>query len=197
MLRRDERFVIVGKQGTGKTVWVKDLIFKLQSEKVSVLIIDPLAEYNLPKTTIFRPENHVAPQKEVELALKMLIVAPYIEKRPNQYGFIVFEESTRYYPNRQPLPPYFGYINDFARHIPVGMAFVGRRFSQMHTDISELAHVHIIYRQDGVNDLQRCDEMKKGLSEKVENLKEFHYIELNEKGEIIERAPVKYKRSNR
>jgi hypothetical protein len=191
--RRDKRWVVVGKQGTGKTIFVKSLVHKYLSAKVGVLIIDPLSEYEIEKATIFRPENHSAPQAEVELALKMLVVNPFIEKQPKQYGFIVFEECTRYFPNRQPLPAYFGYLNDYARHVPVGMCFVGRRFSQMHTDISELAHVHIIYRQDGVNDLQRCDEMKKGLSERVENLKEYHYIELNEKGEISEHSPVNYK----
>jgi hypothetical protein len=175
-----QRTVVVGQPGTGKTYYVKWLIQSYDR----VLVIDPLHEYQSTKQIdIYRPESPVDIQNEVEVAIDKLLIFPYEEEKRQKvkkYECVVFEECSRYYPARQAFPKSMGYLNDFARHMDLDMVHVARRFSQMHTDFAELADTLVIFRQEGVNDLRRCDEIKVGLSEQVQDLPKYHYVQLQD-----------------
>lgn len=194
-MRRDIRRVIVGLQGSGKTVLAKHIIDRYRKQGVSTLVIDYQHEYDGKGHTAYRVADRVNPTQEVDALLQHTIIEPYTARVPRKqrYGHIVFDEAPRYFPNRAPLPPAMAQINDVGRHIGVAVTCIARRFSQVNTDIVELAHEIYLFRQSGVNDLKRCNEMSAGLANIVGNLPPHHYAVLDmTTGDVTAKRPLKY-----
>ena len=193
-MRRDIRRVIVGLQGSGKTVLAKHLIAQYRKVGVSTLVIDYQHEYNGKNHTAYRITDRVNPTVEVDNVLQKLIIDPYEDKIPlkRRYGHLILDETPRYFALHKPLPPAMGRINDVGRHIGIATTSIGRRFSQMHTDLVELAHEVYIFRQSGINDLRRANDMRAGLADIVGNLAPHHYVKLDmTTGDITVKKPVK------
>jgi len=172
-----ERIVVVGIPGAGKTTWVKRYIDAwIKKHGYRVLIVDVLGEYDTPGT-IYRPVNRTEPREEIELLVENALINPYLRKDKKLYGLVVFDEGSRYILPRTTLGAYFGYINDFSRHMDLSMIVVARRYSQIHTDMAELAHRHVIFRQTGVNDLRRLAELKHDLDTEVLKLRGHEHVE--------------------
>ena len=187
----NRRFVVVGRPGEGKSFWIKNYLIPQYDY---VLVVDPLHEYRQTnQCDVWQVENRSAPQAEVEKVIDDFLLKPYEMKKQGRnvklYEIVVFEEASRYAPSRTPLPPKMATLNDVARHMDLDLAFCARRFSQLHTDLTELASTTVIYNQTGVNDLQRCDELISGLSEEVKRLPKYHYIQV-ERGEYRVMPPV-------
>lgn len=196
-VRRDIRRVIVGLQGSGKTVLAKSFIARYKKRGISTLVIDYGNEYDGKGFTAFRlSKDRSNPAIEIDAAVRTLIIEPYRAgvPRSKRYGHLVLDEAPRYLPNRQPLPPAIGEINDVGRHIGIAMTTIARRFSQVNTDLVELAHEIYLFRQSGVNDLRRCDDMRAGLANIVGSLAPHHYAVLDmTTGDIAVRRPVNYR----
>lgn len=191
--RRDIRRVILGLQGSGKSVLARHFVNGYSRRGVKPLVIDYMNEYDGVGHTAFRINDRVIPQLEVEYALHTLIIEPKAKGLPlsKRYGLLVCDEAPRYFPTKKPLPPAMAEINDVGRHYGLATICVGRRAVQMHTDITELAHRIYLFRQTGINDLKRCDEWKENLSDIVRDLKPYHFIELNmESGEVLLHRPL-------
>lgn len=178
-----ERIVVVGLPGAGKTTWTKEYIRSWCAHYGSgALIVDVLAEYSGPGT-IYRPQNRTEPRREIEMLINEALIKPYQEKARKRYRLVVFDEASRYIFPRMPLGSYFGYLNDFSRHMDLSMLVVARRFSQIHTDISELAHRLVLFKQTGLNDLKRLSEMAAGLDDEMNAVSGHSHIEYRN-GEI-------------
>lgn len=181
-----ERITIVGLPGAGKTTFTKNYIREWFAERKGqgALIIDVLSEYGAPGS-IFRPQNRTEPRREIELLIDRLLIAPYQANEKRRFHMVVFEEASRYLYPRVPLGPQFGYLNDFSRHMDLTILCVARRFSQIHTDFTELSHKLVIYRQTGKNDLKALSEIATGLDDAVLKLRGHQHVEY-ENGDITQ-----------
>ena len=194
-MRRDIRRVIVGLQGSGKTVLAKSIIDQYHKQGVSTLVIDYQHEYDGKGHTAYRVTDRVNPTQEVDTVLRHMIIDPYHGRVPRRqrYGHLVCDEAPRYFPNRTPLPTSMAEINDVGRHIGVAVTCIARRFSQVNTDLVELAHEIYLFRQSGVNDLKRCNDMSAGLANIVGHLPPHHYALLDmTTGDVTVKRPVRY-----
>ena len=192
-MTNDDRILIVGLQGSGKTFYTKRLIQDelKQNNNKRVLVLDVMDEYDPKgKTDIFRPKNKAQPVNEAELCIKTLINDPKKNRGRCAYSMLVIDETGQYYPNKSILPPEFALINNTARHIPLKLVCITRRISQIHTDLSELASKIIIFRQTGINDIKRLNEIAAGLGDKASELTDHRYIEVNADRTYKEKPPI-------
>jgi GTPase SAR1 family protein len=176
------RTTICGLAGSGKTTYLKSQIGNKS------IIFDPLREFK--KGHIFRPSNRVNPVEEYERILYQEIIKPWEKEKKQPYEDLIIDEANRPYPNKIPLPPMMANINDFNRHYKLNVFLVCRRLSQLNTDLVELSHKLIIYKQTGTNDLRRLDAIIEGAGDQVKTLKKYHYLEIYE-GEFNVREPIK------
>lgn len=168
-IRHPERITVVGLPGAGKTQWLKAYIKSWQSQVMGgVLVVDLMNEYSGAGITVYRPANRVAPLPEIEAMIKRLLIEPFQQGAKKRYRLVIFDEASRYFFSKVPLPEGIGYLNDFARHMDLTMVNASRRFSQVHTDLSELSSRVILFKQSGVNDLKRMEEFKTGMSDVME-----------------------------
>ncbi|MBA7475966.1 hypothetical protein ES707_11341 [subsurface metagenome] len=189
------RTAVVGLPGSGKSEWAKAAARDTIAAGGRVLVIDVLGEYTkLPKGAIvYLVQNMQEPLQEVELLLKRLICDPYKRTGKQPFDLLICEESSRYFRNQSRLPPNFGLINDVNRHMKLKVICIARRFVQMHTDIAELAHELIIYRQTGINDLKRLDDTVQGLCVAVESLPKYHFVRADSERKYAIRRPIRIK----
>lgn len=188
------RKMIVGLQGSGKTELAKKMIKETTSKGKNVLVIDILNEYNnkkLGKIDIYVPENSVYPVAEVDTLINNYILKPYFETGKQPYSLIVFDEATRYFQNKIPLPQSMGYINDMARHLKLDIIVIARRFTQVNTDLVELSHKLYIFNQTGINDIKRLNELSIGLGDTILNIPKYYYVEVDQWRKYKIMPPIK------
>lgn len=188
------RKTIVGLQGSGKTELAKKMIKEKTSKNKNVLVVDILNEYNkreLGKIDIYIPDNSVYPVAEIDQLIQNYILNPYFETGKQPYNLIVFDEASRYFQNKVPLPQSMGYINDMARHLKIDVITIARRFTQLNTDLVELSHNLYVFNQSGINDIKRLNELSMGLGDTVLNLPRYHYIEVDQWRKYNIKKPIK------
>ena len=188
------RKTIVGLQGSGKTELAKRFIKQKTSSGKKVLIIDVLNEYNIKKigsVDIYIPNNSIYPIAEVDTVIQNYVLNPYFETGKQPYSLIVFDEGSRYFQNKVPLPQSMGYINDMARHLKLDVLVIARRFTQLNTDLVELSHKLYIFNQTGINDIKRLNELSIGLGDTVLNLPIYHYVEVDQWRKYKIMPPIK------
>lgn len=191
--REDERIVVVGLQGSGKSTWTHAYIRAHLAAGHKVLIFDPMREYGkIPGATVYQPKaaGGDALRREFELMVSKLIIQPYKRNRTQPYRLLVCEEASRYLMAGKPLPENIGWVNDTMRHMKLSWVCIARRFVQMQVDISELAHRIIIYRLAGVNDMRRLADISEGLDDAVRSLAKYHYVEVDAERRYEIRPPV-------
>lgn len=188
------RKTIVGLQGSGKTELAKKMIKQKTSLGKKVIVVDVLGEYNnkkLGKIDVYVPQNPVYPVAEVDQLITNYILTPYFETGKQPYRLIVFDEASRYFQNKIPLPQSMGYINDMARHLDLDVITIARRFTQLNTDLVELSHNLYIFNQTGINDIKRLNELSIGLGDTVLELPPYHYIEVDQRRKYKIKSPIK------
>jgi hypothetical protein len=183
---KDKRFVILGLQGSGKTVLAKDIL----SHHKDSFVYDTLNEYKgfnryVPKHRSYTPEA----LRELDRSIQK-----YVINRRDKVSLFIIDEANRYCPNRRLLPNIVGYLNDFNRHLHLSFGIIARRPAQLNTDLMELAHYLFIYRLVGKNDLDYLSGVVEGLDDIVRTLKPYHYVVVDENRNYVVAKPVKMRK---
>ena len=183
MSLRGKRVCVFGLQGSGKSYWSKYVALHYNS-----LIFDIHGEYRQDLYSVWRPR---AKQHGPELMAEFdAAMQKFVFSKDYSWDMLVIDEANQYFPNRKPLPPAMARLNDFNRHMNLGFMCVARRPSQLHTDLTELAHYNIFFKLEGVNDMQRLRDIYPGLDSLVFSLGP-HEFAVHEPGKGIYRcAPL-------
>lgn len=188
----DKRFVILGLQGSGKSVLVKSILGLVRNS----MVYDVLKEhqgFNRYLVTYRQVQKHT-PQDPAIAELNTFVNRVVIGS--GQIRLFILEEANRYCPSKpQPLPASILDLNDFQRHERIAFGSVARRPVQLHTDLVELAHYLFVYRLPGKNDRNYLDEIADGLGDAVLGLKDFHFVIVYPDRHYEVHAPVPYKKS--
>jgi hypothetical protein len=168
----NKRFVILGQQGSGKTVLAK---YYLRGTKDS-MVYDIHHEY----TGLNR---YLAAHRQVDRRTKN---DPGIIELDNfvstvvlgsgRVRLFVLDEGNRFCPNKYPLPASILTLNDDNRHDKIAFGVIARRAAQLHTDLVELAHYLFIFRLTGKNDYSFLEDTAIGLGDAVRALEDFQFV---------------------
>ncbi len=180
---KGKRVCIFGLQGSGKSN-LAALILKQYGQ--SALIYDTLAEYK-DELEYWRyvPKNR-GDQAELSAIVRLAL-------KTRRWRMIVIDEANRYCPSKPaPLPQAISDLNDWCRHkqydiIPV---YIARRPVQLNQDLTELASHLFIFNLAGKNDVQYLNDLKAGLGDAAQGLKQYHFIVVNERREYQVLKPI-------
>lgn len=188
----DKRFVIVGLQGSGKSVLVKSFLSQVKNS----IVYDVLKEhrgFNRYLVDHRQVQNYTSKDPAI-LELNTFVNRVVIGS--GQIRLFILEEANRYCPPKpQPLPASILDLNDFQRHEKIAFGSVARRPVQLHTDLVELAHYLFIYQLSGKNDRNYLDEIADGLGDAAVGLKPWHFIIVHPDRHYEVHPPVPYKKT--
>lgn len=167
---KGKRVCVFGLQGSGKTIWTKNMALRYRT-----LVIDILGEYNTQNYFVVRPEaKQLGPQLAGEFQQAM---DEYVFSKKYQWDMLVIDEASQYFPPKPaPLHPAMMRLNDFNRHMGLAFTCVARRPTQLHSDLTELAHYNIFFKLTGLNDMKRLRDMYPGLDAAVFSLGPREFI---------------------
>lgn len=178
----NKRFVILGLQGSGKSYLSRHL---LQHEQASI-VYDVLHEYSGFNRYIVKYRQH---GKEGLDELNTFVSAIVINTK--RIKLFILDEANRYCPPKpHPLPDSILELNDWQRHYQISFGTIARRPTQLHSDLTELAHYMFIFQLTGRNDLAYLDTITTGLAEKVLALPQYHFVIVHPNHEIEIHPPV-------
>ena len=172
------RLTITGLQGSGKTVLVKNLL----AQNPKFYVYDVMNEYN--------HYNRYVPTNKDSVSELSLFLKTSVLKKGSRIKGLFIDEANRYIPARKALPKMIRELNDVHRHYNLTWGVVTRRPSQLHTDLFELAHFRIFVGPiHGKNDLKLMDSLKEGLADLAREQKMYHYIVLDQFGNVTQNPP--------
>ena len=128
-----KRFVIVGLQGTGKTIQAKHILSKFPNH----LVVDFLKEYSTKDYKRYVPTTR---ERGDALKEEMNTFYRFVAQNKNKIDLCLTDEANRIAPNKGDMPPSLWDLNDFNRHWDITLGFIARRLVQLNTDLVELAH---------------------------------------------------------
>ena len=184
---RTKRFVILGPQGSGKTVLAKHIARKFQS----AWVVDPLDEYHdLPEShRLFYPARQSYPEgtKEIETLIRRKVL---VQPQVASVDLFMIDEAAVFYPHGKTLPRHASWLNHTIRHTGMAWGLVSRRPVQLNVDLVELAHYVIMFRFTGRNDLAFADDLHKGLADIVQTLGPHEFVVRDAFGTVERYRPV-------
>jgi len=178
---------ITGLNGSGKTWFTQRGIIP----KYKCLVHDPLKQYNFdPKTREaldcfnFVPKQNIYPMiaRENEDFVKAIMKNSTFcfgndKIMASEFDLLIYEEASRTFPNMRPFFSKMRSFLDTYRHYNnLGLVFICRRASQIHTDIPSLAHNLFLFGNKGVADIKRLNQESQGLGDLVATLDNFEYV---------------------
>lgn len=175
---------IYGLNNSGKSFFTKNVILP----NYRCLVIDPLVEYPFDLADVYIPDNKQYPNtaKENERLIKNYIYDNY-----EKYDLIVYEECSRFFPNKQPFFPEMRSFFDTYRHYnKMGLIFISRRPSQVNTEISSLSHYIFCFGNKGKADITRFNSESAGLGDAVSQLSGHEFILVNEDRTFTKHDPI-------
>lgn len=175
---KSERVVILGLQGSGKSVFARHLARRYVDARRGVLVFDPLHELHIDGASHYYPKDRTHPTAECEKLIEKAIFTPYRNGVPlsQRYQLFIVDEVSRVYPHSKPFPPHMGLLNDTLRHAQLSLVTISRRAVQQHVDFLELAHTLVIFHQSGKNDLERLEDVREGLGDMVSSLRGHEHV---------------------
>lgn len=174
----NKRFVILGLQGSGKTVLAKYMLSKCSRH----LVYDTLREY---KGFIRYTPTDRNSKSELERMIKTLVF-----KKVKPQLFIIDEANRFIEPKPTALPQGVNELNDWSRHIGISWGCICRRPTQLHTDMMELAHYLFIFCLRGKNDTAYLDSILPNLGDTVSNLKQYEFAIVTENRSVYVHQPI-------
>jgi len=168
----NKRFVVLGLQGSGKSVLVKSILRSYRNH----LVYDVHHEHKEFNRYMVehRQVNRNKPDDPAIVELNNLVTR--IVLGTGQIRLFVLEEANRYCPNNYPLPGSILTLNDDQRHDRIAFGIVARRAVQLHTDLVELAHYLFIFRLPGKNDRLYLEGIAETLGDCVRELPDYHFM---------------------
>ena len=184
----NKRFVILGLQGSGKTVLAKNF---LKSVKDSI-VYDIHHEY-VGINRYLAEHRQVHAYKPNDPALMELNnFVSQIVINSGQIRLFVLDEANRFCPNHRPLPSSILNLNDDQRHDRIAFGTIARRPAQLNTDLVELAHYLFIFRLPGKNDYIYLEELASGLGDAVQALQDYHFVIVNQNRRFTIHKPMPF-----
>lgn len=168
----NKRFVILGLQGSGKSV----LAWHIVSQTKNALVYDVHHEYrglNRYLVSIKHCDRRVkndAGLTELEMVIRKVVL------ESGKVRMFVIDEANRYCPNKYPLPASVLTLNDDNRHEGIALGVIARRPAQLHSDLIELAHYLFIFRLPGKADYKTLEDIASGLGDTVRGLKDYEFV---------------------
>ena len=161
--------VISGLRGSGKTNLARYISGKHPD---AVLVYDPLDQY--PEYDVIRPKQTEYPGTAEELArwIKKLNLA---DTSKHNYRLLVIDEAQLVAPAGRKLHPAISRLNIIHRHYPLAIIWIAQRPRFLHANIINLADHLFLFRLPGATDARYLDDVARGLSERVRELKEWQF----------------------
>lgn len=178
----NKRFVILGMQGTGKSILVRNILH----ETKNAIVYDVLREhYGINRYLVTHRQYSPEAIAELNNFVNRCVLGS------GQIRMFVLEEANRFCrPKPNPLPESILDLNDFNRHAHIAFGIVARRPTQLHSDLMELAHYLFIYRLVGRLDVHYLDDIAEGLGEAVRTLPDYHFVQVNPDRSFVVHNPV-------
>lgn len=180
-----KRFVIIGLQGSGKTVLSRILLKTVTNS----IVYDVHHEYTgfnrylvQYKQVTHRPHDPAI--AELDNFVNQVVIGT------GRIRLFIMDEANRYCPNHYPLPASILQLNDDQRHYHIGFGTIARRPTQLNTDLVELAHYLFIFRLTGRNDYKFLEDIAEGLGDAVKALEDYHFIIVDPGRRFQEHPPV-------
>lgn len=165
---RGKHWVTLGTKGAGKSHFNKALI---QAATGRVVIFDPMDEYP-DYDNVYRVEpNNRRGDKAVEELQK---TTEWVEYNKEKIDYFIVDEISRFHQKRGLLDDSLGELIDLNRHWNIGVGFIARRPTQLHTDIREMADYLFIFSLRGANDLAMLDNIAEGLQATTRDMVQNH-----------------------
>lgn len=164
-----KRFVIVGLQGSGKTIQAKHILSKFPRH----IVVDFLKEYS---TNDYKRYVPTVRERGDALKEEMNTFFRFVANKKSNFDMCLVDEGNRIAPNKGDMPPALWDLNDFNRHWDISLGFIARRPVQLNTDLVELAHYIFIYKLTGKNDKQYLNYLHEGLGDSVEQIQGHQFI---------------------
>lgn len=163
-----KHWVTFGSKGGGKSYFNSKMLERASGKSV---IFDPMDEYPdadniirvVPDNT--RGEGGV---KELQKAIE------FIKYNSDDIAYFIVDEISRFHKKRGILDDTLGELVDLNRHMDIGIGFIARRPTQVHTDLREMADYLFLFTLRGTNDLKMLDNISSGLQQKMNTMNEAH-----------------------
>lgn len=172
-------FVILGLQGSGKTV----LAHHILSLSERHIVYDPLGEYTGFRRYIPENRHSIA---ELEGFVRGTVI-------PWQPDIFVLDEAPLYIPkNPKPLSTSVSDLCHLSRHFGISWGSIARRPTSFHTDVIEIAYWLFVFKLAGKNDRQHLNNIYNGMGDVVANLPKHHFAVLEAGTDLTVHSPVPY-----
>lgn len=166
--RANPHVTVFGTKRSGKTNWVKWFL----KDRPNHVIVDPVREFPTEHYNVYRPESTRGSDAVNELDM-VLDKLDY-----NNLDWLAIDESNRYVRKGGQLVGPVGDLVDMNRHKGggLGIIFVARRPSQIHTDVRELSDYVLAFNLAGRQDLKALDKMAEGGSKAMNQIGQFEAV---------------------
>lgn len=179
---RNKIISIFGLNFSGKSYFVKNAILP----NYKCLVFDPLKEYPHNDCDVYYPQHNVFPSIAIE---NEQFIKGIVAK--GQYEILIYEEASRVFPNMKSLMPEMRSFFDTYRHYNnLGLVFICRRPSQLHTDIPSLSHHIVSFGSKGLPDINRLNAESEGLGTLCSQLANYEYAFVNQDRSYCKMPPI-------
>lgn len=187
-----KRFAVLGIQGSGKSVLVKNLL----ATNDGSFVYDVLREHYGYNRYLVAHRQVMRHRDDDPAIAELNGVVNRVVLKSGQVRMFVLEEANRYCPPKPaPLPASILDLNDFNRHYNIAFGAVARRPSQLNSDLINLAHYIFIFRLVGGKDRAALDEEISGLGDVVKSLPDYHFVVVKPDRTYYVSKPVTFSKS--
>ena len=167
--------VITGLPGSGKSHLLKEKIIPdLRKKGKKIICVDPNCEYKPARGfMVYRIRDYDNAEAEFEAMVTYYMTDEEGKKKKPDY--IIVDESNVVF-KKLTLPPYTKKLVNTLRHEKIDFIVVARRPVDVNLTMSELARERYVFRVSGVNDIQRLNDIMRGLGDEAVNLGVHDYI---------------------
>jgi len=176
---------VFGLNLSGKSYFVKNAVIP----NYKSLIFDPNGEYDHNSGDVYRPKYNNYPN----IALENEEFLRFVKRNKGNWDLVIWDEADDIFPLNKPLFSNMANLKGKYRHDNwgnLGIVFICRRPAQLYTDFPELAHYIVTFGSKGKNDIQRMNDISKGLGDDARNLSNYEYILVNPDRTYIRMPPI-------